>query len=221
LIIKLIHSVAEVVNADRETNDRLRIAFLPDLNVKNAQRIYPAADLSEQISTAGMEASGTGNMKFAMNGALTIGTLDGANVEIREEVGAENFFLFGLTVAEIQQLRAEGYRPWEIFQQNGQLREALGLIAAGDFSRGDPTLFAPIVQSLLDKDAFLLCADFQSYLDCQARVGQVYGKEQEWTRMSILNTARIGKFSSDRAIREYCERIWKVSPVKVTLRSQG
>jgi starch phosphorylase len=221
LIIKLIHGVAEVVNADRETNDRLRIAFLPDLNVKNGQRIYPAADLSEQISTAGMEASGTGNMKFAMNGALTIGTLDGANVEIREEVGAENFFLFGLTVAEIQQRRAEGYRPWEIFQQNVQLREALGLIAAGDFSRGDPTLFAPIVHSLLDKDAFLLCADFQSYLDCQARVGQVYGKEQEWTRMSILNTARIGKFSSDRAIREYCERIWKVAPVKVTIRSQS
>jgi starch phosphorylase len=221
LIIKLIHGVAEVVNADRETNDRLRIAFLPDLNVKNAQRIYPAADLSEQISTAGMEASGTGNMKFAMNGALTIGTLDGANVEIREEVGAENFFLFGLTVAEIQQRRAEGYRPWEIFQQNVQLREALGLIAAGDFSRGDPTLFAPIVHSLLDKDAFLLCADFQSYLDCQARVGQVYGKEQEWTRMSIFNTARIGKFSSDRAIREYCERIWQVAPVKVTIRSQS
>jgi starch phosphorylase len=218
LIIKLIHGVAEVVNADRETNDRLRIAFLPDLNVKNAQRIYPAADLSEQISTAGMEASGTGNMKFAMNGALTIGTLDGANVEIREEVGAENFFLFGLTVAEIQQRLAQGYRPWDIYQQNPELREALGLIAAGDFSRGDPSLFAPIVRSLLEKDPFLLCADFQSYLDCQARVGQVYRKKKEWTRMSMLNTARIGKFSSDRAIREYCEHIWKVSPVKVSLR---
>ena len=218
LIIRLIHGVAEVVNGDRETKDRLRVVFLPDLNVKNAQRIYPAADLSEQISTAGMEASGTGNMKFAMNGALTIGTLDGANVEIREEVGAENFFLFGLTAAEVQQRLAEGYRPWEIYQQNAELREALGLIAAGDFSRGNPTLFAPLVHSLLDKDAFLLCADFQSYLDCQTRVGQVYRKKQAWTRMSILNTARIAKFSSDRAIREYCERIWKVSPVKVSLR---
>ena len=218
LIIKLIHGVAEVVNADKETNDRLRIAFLPDLNVKNGQRIYPAADLSEQISTAGMEASGTGNMKFAMNGALTIGTLDGANVEIREEVGAENFFLFGLTVGEIQQRRAQGYRPWEIYQENVELREALGLIAAGDFSRGDPALFAPIVRSLLEKDPFLLCADFQSYVDCQARVGQLYRQKQAWTRMSILNTARMGKFSSDRAIREYCEHIWKVSPVKVSLR---
>jgi starch phosphorylase len=218
LIIKLIHGVAEVVNADKETNDRLRIAFLPDLNVKNAQRIYPAADLSEQISTAGMEASGTGNMKFAMNGALTIGTLDGANVEIREEVGAENFFLFGLTVDEIQERRAQGYRPWEIYQENVELREALGLIAAGDFSRGDPALFAPIVRSLLERDPFLLCADFQSYVDCQARVGEVYQQMQAWTRMSILNTARMGKFSSDRAIREYCENIWKVEPVKVSLR---
>jgi len=131
------------VNGDRETKDRLRVVFLPDLNVKNAQRIYPAADLSEQISTAGMEASGTGNMKFAMNGALTIGTLDGANVEIREEVGAENFFLFGLTAAEVQQRLAEGYRPWEIYQQNAELREALGLIAAGDFSRGNPRSLPP------------------------------------------------------------------------------
>jgi starch phosphorylase len=218
LIIKLIHSVAEVINADRETNHRLRIAFLPDLNVKNGQRIYPAADLSEQISTAGMEASGTGNMKFAMNGALTIGTLDGANVEIRDEVGAENFFLFGLTAAEVQQRQAEGYRPWDIFQQNAELHEALGLIAAGDFSRGDPTLFAPLVRSLLDRDPFLLCADFQSYLECQRRVGQLYSEKREWTRISILNTARIGKFSSDRAIREYCQNIWKVSPVQVSLR---
>ena len=218
LIIKLIHSVGEVINNDRDMKGRLRIAFLPDLNVKSAQHIYPAADLSEQISTAGMEASGTGNMKFAMNGALTIGTLDGANVEIREEVGAENFFLFGLTVAEVQQRKAEGYRPWEIFQQNAELHEALGLIAAGDFSRGDPTLFAPIVRSLLERDPFLLCADFQSYLECQRQVGQVYGNKREWTRMSIFNTARIGKFSSDRAIREYCENIWKVSPVKVSLR---
>jgi starch phosphorylase len=218
LIIKLIHGVAEVVNADRKTNDRLRIAFLPDLNVKNAQRIYPAADLSEQISTAGMEASGTGNMKFAMNGALTIGTLDGANVEIREEVGPENFFLFGMTVSEVQQRQAAGYRPWEIYEKNVELREVLDSIARGDFSRGDRTLFAPLVRSLLDRDPFMLCADFQAYLDCQAQVGEVYGKQQDWTRKSILNAARMGKFSSDRAIAEYCERIWHVEKVKVAIR---
>jgi starch phosphorylase len=218
LIIKLIHGVAEVVNADRKTNDRLRIAFLPDLNVKNAQRIYPAADLSEQISTAGMEASGTGNMKFAMNGAMTIGTLDGANVEIREEVGPENFFLFGMTVSEVQQRQAAGYRPWEFYEKNAELREVLDSIARGDFSRGDRTLFAPLVRALLDRDPFMLCADFQAYMDCQAQVGEVYAKQQDWTRMSILNTARMGKFSSDRAIAEYCERIWHVSKVKVALR---
>jgi starch phosphorylase len=217
LIIKLIHGVAEVLNTDRKTKDRLRLVFLPDFNVKNAQRIYPAADLSEQISTAGLEASGTGNMKFSMNGALTIGTLDGANVEIREEVGAENFFLFGLKVEEVQKLQAEGYHPWEIYKHNAELREVLDLIAGGEFSRGDRALFAPLVRSLLDRDPFLLCADFQAYLDCQHRVGETYSNKQEWTRMSILNSARMGKFSSDRAIQEYCDRIWKVPQVKVML----
>ncbi len=221
LIIKLIHGVAEVLNTDRKTKDRLRLVFLPDFNVKNAQRIYPAADLSEQISTAGMEASGTGNMKFSMNGALTIGTLDGANVEIREEVGAENFFLFGLTVEEVQKLHAGGYHPWDLYKHNAELREVLDLIASGEFSRGDRALFAPLVRSLLDRDPFLLCADFQSYLDCQNQVGEVFSKKKDWTRMSILNTARTGKFSSDRAIQEYCDRIWKAPPVRVVLRTTG
>jgi starch phosphorylase len=217
LIIKLIHGVGEVINADPDTRDHLRIAFLPDLNVKNAQRIYPAADLSEQISTAGKEASGTGNMKFAMNGALTIGTLDGANVEIREEVGEDNFFLFGLTTPEVVQVHKEGYKPWEIYWRNDQLREALDLMASGFFSRGDQTLFAGLVRNLLEKDEFMLCADFQAYLDCQARVGQAYLDQKHWTRMSILNTARMGKFSSDRAVHEYCKDIWHVDAVPVTL----
>ncbi len=217
LIIKLIHGVAEVINADPDTRDRLHIAFLPDLNVKNAQRIYPAAELSEQISTAGKEASGTGNMKFAMNGALTIGTLDGANVEIREEVGEENFFLFGLTAPEVLGLQKDGYKPWEIYWRHDQLREVLDLIASGFFSRGDQTLFAGLVRGLLEKDEFMLCADFQAYLDCQARVGQAYLDPKLWTRMSILNTARMGKFSSDRAVREYCKDIWRVEPVPVSL----
>ena len=166
-----------------------------------------------------MEASGTGNMKFAMNGALTIGTLDGANVEIREEVGAENFFLFGMTVEEVQRRQAAGYRPWDIYQENAELREVLDSIARGDFSRGDRSLFAPLVRSLLDRDPFMLCADFQAYMDCQKEVGEVYANKKEWTRKSILNTARMGKFSSDRAIAEYCERIWRVPKVKVAIRA--
>ena len=217
LIIKLIHSVGEVINNDRDMRDRLRIVFLPDLNVKNAQRIYPAADLSEQISTAGMEASGTGNMKFALNGALTIGTLDGANIEIREEVGAENFFLFGLTTEEVRKLRAEGYRPRDICDQNAELHEAIELLRSGFFSRGDRTLFEGLVNSLLDRDDFMLMADFASYVDCQSRVSAAYKDAKQWAHMSILNTARMGKFSSDRAIREYCEDIWKIHPVRVEM----
>jgi starch phosphorylase len=217
LIIKLVHSVAEVVNADPAVNERLRVAFVPDLNVKNALRIYPAADLSEQISTAGKEASGTGNMKFAMNGALTIGTLDGANVEIREEVGAENFFLFGLTADEVQALPARGYRPRDFYEANAELREAIDQIASGFFSRGDPRLFQPLVASLLDHDPFLLLADYASYVACQDRVGRAFRDTEAWTRMSILNTARTGKFSSDRAIREYCRDIWNIQPVPVEL----
>ena len=217
LIIKLINSVAEVVNNDPDVAGRLKVVFFPDFNVKNSQHIYPAADLSEQISTAGKEASGTGNMKFTMNGALTIGTLDGANVEIREEVGAENFFLFGLAVEEVVELKARGYNPRGAYESNAELREAIDRIASGHFSRGDGNLFKPLVDSLLNKDEYLLLADYASYVDCQDRVSEAFRDQQRWTRMSILNTARSGKFSSDRSIRDYCERIWKVKPVPVLL----
>jgi starch phosphorylase len=217
LIIKLINAVAEVVNADPATRDRLQVVFVPDFNVKNGTRIYPAADLSEQISLAGKEASGTGNMKFGMNGALTIGTLDGANVEIREEVGAENFFLFGLTTEEVVRLRAEGYRPWHYYQDNPHLRDAIDLIASGLFSHGDPALFRPLTESLKGHDEYMLFADYQSYCDRQADVSRAYRDQTHWTRMSILNVARMGKFSSDRAIAEYASDIWRVEPVPMTV----
>jgi glycogen phosphorylase len=220
LIIKLINSVAEVVNKDRDIGDRLKVVFLPDYNVKNSQPIYPAADLSEQISTAGKEASGTGNMKFAMNGALTIGTLDGANIEIRNAVGAENFFLFGLTTEDVGALRLTGYRPWEYYKENPQLKQAIDQIASGYFSHGDRSLFKPLVDLLLDKDPFMLMADYQPYIDCQQQVSQTYRDRDRWLQMSILNTARMGKFSSDRAIREYCQQIWKVQPVPVQLAAE-
>jgi starch phosphorylase len=217
LIIKLITSVAAVVNRDPDVADRLKVVFFPDFNVKNAQPIYPAADLSEQISMAGKEASGTGNMKFSMNGALTIGTLDGANVEIREEVGAENFFLFGLTAAEVHKVKAEGYNPREYYNSNSELKKAIDLIASGYFSKGDVDLFKPLVDSLIHHDAYLVLADYQSYLECQQRVSQAYLDKEQWNRMSVLNVARMGKFSSDRSIREYCEDIWRVKPVPVDL----
>lgn len=217
LIIKLINSVAEVVNNDPDVKDRLKVIFFPDFNVKNGQVIYPAADLSEQISTAGKEASGTGNMKFAMNGALTIGTLDGANVEIREEVGTENFFLFGLTAEEVQQMKSSGYRPRDFYEKDQELRETINLINSGHFSKGDRGLFLPLVDSLLDHDDFMLLADYRSYVECQERVRLAYANRSLWTRMSILNAARIGKFSSDRSIREYCDKIWNAQPVPVDL----
>ncbi|MCI0403963.1 MAG: glycogen/starch/alpha-glucan phosphorylase [Acidobacteria bacterium] len=217
LIIKLINSVAEVVNADPDARGRLRVVFWPDYNVKNSQLIFPGADLSEQISTAGMEASGTGNMKFALNGALTIGTLDGANVEIREEVGSENFFLFGLTAEEVLALKARGYRPRDFYEGNAELRQALNQIASGAFSHGDSKLFRPFVDVLLNYDPFLVLADYQAYIDGQDAVGRAYRDRERWTRMSILTVARMGKFSSDRAIREYCDEIWKVKPVPVEL----
>ncbi len=216
LIIKLINSVAEVVNADPEVCDRLQVAFYPDFNVKHAHAIYPAADLSEQISTAGKEASGTGNMKFSLNGALTIGTLDGANVEIREEVGAENFFLFGLTAAEVVQRKWQGYRPHALYDENEELREVLDLITSGRFSRGNRDLFRPLVHSLIDRDDYMLLADYASYCAAQEAVGLAYQDQAGWTRKSILNVARMGKFSSDRAIREYCRDIWHIDPVPVS-----
>ena len=215
LIIKLVHSVAEVVNADPSTRDRLRVAFIPDYNVKNCMPIFPATELSEQISTAGKEASGTGNMKFALNGALTIGTLDGANVEIREAVGLENFFLFGLDVDGVRRLRQEGYRPRALYESDPELRAVLDALADGTFSRGERALFAPIVDSLLNDDPWLLLADFRSYVECQAEVERAYLDPERWTRMSILNTARAGFFSSDRSIADYCRNVWSVSPVPV------
>ena len=213
-IIKLITSIGDVLNSDPIVRDRLKVVFFPDFNVTNAQFIYPAADLSEQISTAGKEASGTGNMKFALNGALTIGTLDGANVEIREEVGAENFFLFGLTAEAVENLKARGYRSRDYYEQNRTLREVIDFIASGTLAHGDPELFHPMVENLLNDDPFLLFADYQAYIDAQERVSTLWNDPQAWTRMSILNTARMGKFSSDRSIRDYCERVWHIKPAQ-------
>lgn len=220
LIIKLITSVGDVINRDPDMRDRLKVVFLPNFNVTNGQRIYPAADLSEQISTAGKEASGTGNMKFSMNGALTIGTLDGANVEIRDEVGADNFFLFGLSTEEVYALKASGYQPMDYYESQPELKGVLDLIRNGLFSRGDTELFRGLLDGLMYHDPYLLLADFASYVSCQQRVSEAYVDREQWVRMSILNAARTGKFSSDRSIREYGEDIWKTKPVPVTLLSQ-
>ncbi|HIK38407.1 MAG TPA: glycogen/starch/alpha-glucan phosphorylase [Geminocystis sp. M7585_C2015_104] len=217
LIIKLINSVAEVINSDPDVRGRLKVIFLPNFNVSLGQIIYPAADLSEQISTAGKEASGTGNMKFAMNGAVTIGTLDGANIEIRDEAGHENFFLFGLTADEVYRLKASGYNPYQYYEQNQELREVIDRIADGTFSHGDRELFKPLVAHLLHEDTYMLMADYQSYVECQKQVAAAYKDKEKWTTMSILNSIRMGKFSSDRTVKEYCDEIWKVSPVKITL----
>ena len=217
LMIKLITSVGEMINKDPDLRNQIRVIFLPNYNVTNSQRIYPASDLSEQISTAGKEASGTGNMKFAMNGALTIGTLDGANVEIREAVGPENFFLFGMTADEVSELRQKGYRPRDYYQSSPQLQDAIDLIAAGHFSQGDTAVFQPLLDKLLNHDPFMLLADYQAYVDCQQQVSEAYRDQSRWTKMSILNAVRMGRFSSDRSIQEYCDRIWNVSPSPVAL----
>jgi starch phosphorylase len=211
-IIKLITATGDLVNSDKAVRDRLKVVFFPDFNVKNAHFVYPAANLSEQISTAGKEASGTGNMKFSLNGALTIGTLDGANVEIREEVGEANFFLFGLTTPEVAELRASGYRPRDYYKNNETLREVIDFIASDELGRGDAELFRPIVENLLGPDPFMLMADYQSYIDAQERVSALWADQRAWTRMSVLNSARMGKFSSDRSIRDYCERVWSITP---------
>ncbi len=217
LMIKLINSVKDIVNNDPDIKDLLKVVFLPDYNVTNSQRVYPAADLSEQISTAGKEASGTGCMKFSMNGALTIGTLDGANIEIRDEVGAENFFLFGLTAEEVNEKKMQGYNPYDLYQSNPELKRCLDMMATGYFSRKDTGLFKPMVDSLLYHDDYMLLADYPSYIDCQDKVGRAYQDKETWTKMSIINVARIGKFSSDRTIREYSRDIWHVDqvPIKV------
>jgi len=187
--------------------------------VQNGQLIYPAADLSEQISMAGKEASGTGNMKFTLNGALTIGTLDGANVEIREEVGEDNFFLFGLTTEEAVRLQQQGYRPYAYVEGNSELAEAIQRIASGHFSHGDTEVFRPLVDNLCQSDPFLVFADYADYIACQDKVAGIWKDPENWTRMSILNTARAGKFSSDRAIREYCDEIWNVRRVPIAMQA--
>jgi starch phosphorylase len=220
LMIKLITSVGDVINRDPDVRDRLKLVFLPNFNVTNGQHVYPAADLSEQISTAGKEASGTGNMKFCMNGALTIGTLDGANIELREEIGADNFFLFGLSVEEVLALRSQGYRPMDYYAANQQLREVIDLIRSGFFTRGDTALLQPLMDNLLHYDPYMLFADFASYIECQEKVSAAYRDPERWTRMAILNSARSGKFSSDRSISEYSRDIWDVRPVPITLLPQ-
>jgi starch phosphorylase len=211
LIIRLAHGVAEAIAADPRAREQLRVVFVPDFSVKVAQRIYPAADLSEQISTAGLEASGTGNMKFTMNGALTIGTLDGANVEIRQAVGAEHFFLFGLTAEEVLATKRAGYRPGDFIARDAELARALELVADGTFSRGDRGLYRQLVDDLYTHDPFLVCADFRAYLECQERVAKAWRDPRAWVRASIVNVARAGKFSSDRAIGEYAREIWSTT----------
>jgi glycogen phosphorylase len=210
LIIKLINSVAHVVNSDPDVADRIKVVFFPNFNVKTGHRIYPMADLSEQISTAGFEASGTGNMKFSMNGALTIGTLDGANVEIRNEVGEDNFFLFGLRAHQVDELKSSGYYPYDYYNNNEELKGVMDLISSGFFSPGNRGLFMPLVDALMYNDKYMLFADYRDYVTCQEKVSRAWADKDQWTRMSILNTARMGKFSSDRAIQEYCDDIWKI-----------
>jgi starch phosphorylase len=214
LIIRLIHAVAERVERDPAMRGRLRVAFLPNYSVSQAEAIFPACELSEQISTAGTEASGTGNMKAALNGALTIGTLDGANVEIREEVGEENLFIFGHTTEQAQALRAAGYRPGEWIEKDLELARALEVIEGGELDGGSG-LYRPIGEALRGEDRYLLCADFADYLACQQRAALMYARPDAWWRLSILNVAGMGKFSADRTTREYAEEIWEARPVPV------
>lgn len=211
LIIKLIHSVSSAIEEHPAVKEKLQIIFVPNYGVSLAQRIIPAAELSEQISTAGFEASGTGNMKFTMNGALTIGTLDGANVEIMEEVGEENFFIFGHTADEIMKMK-KSYSPYKFYEEDSELRQALNQLLEGHFSPENHSLFLPIVRTLLDHDSFFVLADYASYINCQDRISRIYNDKDKWTKMAILNVARSGKFSSDRAITEYAERIWNINP---------
>jgi starch phosphorylase len=220
LVIRLINDVADIVNNDHQVGNKLKLVFIPNYDVSNAERIVPAADLSEQISTAGTEASGTGNMKLALNGALTIGTLDGANIEIREEVGAENFFLFGLTIEEVEALHRQGYDARSYYQNNAELRQAVDMIASGYFCPDEAARYQVIVDLLLKYgDGFLLLADYASYIACQEKVSELYRDQKEWSKRSILNVAGMGKFSSDRTIREYAEKIWHVAPVDTSVKT--
>jgi len=213
LIIRLINDVADIVNNAPQVANRLKVVFVPNYDVSTAEDMIPAADLSEQISTAGTEASGTGNMKLALNGALTIGTLDGANIEIGEEVGAENIFIFGHTAEEVSRIQANGYQPWDYYHANDELREVLDMIGSGFFSPDDPDRFKPVVDTLLRHgDHYLLLADYASYIACQEKVEMVYRNQEQWVRSAILNVANMGKFSSDRTIGQYAEKIWGVTP---------
>ncbi|MBN1103810.1 MAG: glycogen/starch/alpha-glucan phosphorylase [Deltaproteobacteria bacterium] len=214
LSIKLINSVGVAVNADPAMDGRLKVLFLPNYCVSQAEKVIPATDLSEQISTAGTEASGTGNMKFALNGSMIIGTMDGANIEIMEEVGEQNIFIFGLTAEEVNARRAEGYRPQDIYDGDPELRKAVDMIASGFFSPGEPFLFRPLLESLFRQgEPFMVLADYNSYVKCHEEVSRCYLDVEEWTRRSILNTAHMGYFSSDRTVLEYAEQIWKVKPL--------
>ena len=216
LVIRLINAVATVVNRDPDVAGRIKVVFLANYGVSLAERIFPASDLSEQISTAGTEASGTGNMKFALNGALTIGTLDGANIEIMEEVGRENIFIFGMNAAEVGSLRESGYNPREYYNGNRELRRVLDMIASGYFSPWSPELFTPLTDSLLNLgDHYMLLADYASYVSCQDEVGRLFKLKDEWARRAILNCAGMGKFSSDRTIEEYAREIWGITPVDI------
>ncbi len=217
LVIKLINSVAEVVNNDQDVGDKLKIVFLKNYSVTLAEKIIPAADLSEQISTAGFEASGTGNMKLALNGAITIGTMDGANVEMREEIGEENIIIFGLLSDEVVMLKNSGYNPKEYYNKNHEIRRIVDMIAGNYFNRNEPGIFQPIIEGLLDYDYYCLFPDYDPYIKAQKKVDNLYRNLDEWTKKSILNCARIGKFSSDRSIKEYAEKIWNVKPIKVEL----
>jgi starch phosphorylase len=213
-IIGLINAVGRTINSDPRVQGRLTVIFPPNYNVTLAEKLIPAADLSEQISLAGKEASGTGNMKFALNGALTIGTDDGANVEIRKLVGDENFFLFGLTEPEVEEIVQFGYRPSAYYESNSSLRKALDLISSGVFAHGDRSVFEPVVANLLHEDRFLVLADYQAYLDAQDRVEAYYARPEDWTRSAVLNVARTGFFSSDRSMRDYLDRIWEPAAVR-------
>ncbi|MBA1332976.1 maltodextrin phosphorylase, partial [Candidatus Endoriftia persephone str. Guaymas] len=214
LIIRLINDVADVIDNDQAVNKRLKVLFIPNYDVTTAADIIPAAELSQQISTAGMEASGTGNMKLALNGSLTMGTLDGANVEIRDQVGAENIFIFGLTTDQVKQRCQQGYHPRYHFESEPLLRRVVEMIGNGFFSPEEPERYKPLVESLLDRDHFMVMADFQAYLECSDRADAIYRQPEIWNQMAILNTAQMGYFSSDRTIQEYAQQIWQIAPIQ-------